>query len=197
MRIVNCEQGSPEWFDLRLGSIGGSSIAAVCSKGQGRKTLMYRMAGEILSGQPYNSYQNEHMRRGLEREPEARDLYSETKSVEVTQVGLIQRRPFIHHSPDGLVGDDGMIEIKCVIPSVHVETIVTGRVPAAYRKQVQWGLACKRQYCDFVSYCPEIKSRPLYIIRVERDDTLIKEMDEAADLFLREMLTIIKRVKED
>ena len=103
-----------------------------------------------------------------------------------------------HYSPDGLVGDNGMIEIKSVIPSVQVETILSGKVPAAYRKQIQWGLhICERQWCDFISYSPLISCQPIFIIRVERDENLIAELDEGADKFIEEMLLIVKQIKGD
>ena len=101
-----------------------------------------------------------------------------------------------HYSPDGLVGDDGMIEIKSVIPAVQVETILSGKVPAAYRKQIQWGLhICQRKWCDFVSYSPLIADQPLFILRVERDEKLIKELDEGADKFIVEMLALVEKIK--
>ena len=90
MIVFDCEQGSTEWFEARLGSIGGSSISSVVAGGQGkmRKSLMYRLAGEILSGEKYESYSNSHMERGLEQESDARDYYEFITGNEVTQVGL-------------------------------------------------------------------------------------------------------------
>ena len=101
-----------------------------------------------------------------------------------------------HYSPDGLVNHDGMIEIKSVIPSVHVETILSDNVPAAYRKQIQWGLhICERKWCDFVSYSPLITDKPIWIKRVYRDEKLIKELDEGADKFIEEMLELVEKIK--
>ena len=92
MKIIDCEQGSQEWFDARLGSIGGSSIASVVAKGQGkmRKNLLYRLAGEILSGEKYESYTNDNMQRGIELEDKARREYEFATGKEVKQVGLIK-----------------------------------------------------------------------------------------------------------
>lgn len=103
-----------------------------------------------------------------------------------------------HYSPDGLVGDDGMIEIKSVIPSVHVETILSDVVPAAYRKQIQWGLhICERKWCDFISYSPLITDKPIWIKRVYRDEKLIKELDEGAYTFILELKAVVKRIRDD
>jgi len=197
MQILDMPQGSDEWFAERIGSIGGSSIASVVAGGQGkmRKNLMYRLAGEILSGQKYDGFKNEHMERGSEQESEARDMYEFITGNEVAQVGLIKLTDHKHESPDGLVGEDGKIEIKCVIPSVHVETIISDKVPSGYNKQIQWGMfICERQWCDFVSYSPLITSRPIWIKRVERNEKLIKELDTGADTFIKEMWVIIDTI---
>ena len=102
-----------------------------------------------------------------------------------------------HYSPDGLVGDDGMIEIKCVIPSVHIETILSDRVPAQYRKQIQWGLhICQRQWCDFVSYSPTIVDKPIWIKRVERDEVVINELNEGVNKFINELQNIVEKIRQ-
>ena len=202
--ITDCEQGSERWHFLRIGSIGGSSIAAVVAKGRkkgepskGRKSLLYRLIGEILSGVKYEGYSNADMIRGLEQEPDARRMYEFVTDTLVDQVGIVKESDYKHYSPDGLCDNDGLIEIKSVIPSVQVETILSNKVPAAYRKQIQWGLhICQRQWCDFVSYSPLITSRALLVIRVERDEELIKRLDEGADQFVAEMLTLVNKIKE-
>jgi len=198
MKTIECEQGTDEWFEARIGSIGGSSIAAVVAKGQGkmRKNLLYRLAGEILSGEKYESYSNAHMERGIEQEAEARDMYEFITGNEVKQVGLVKESGHKHFSPDGLVADDGVLEIKCVIPSVHVETIISDKVPAAYRKQCSWGhRICERQWVDFVSYSPLVVDKPIWIKRAERNEKLIKELDEGADNFIKELHAIVDKIR--
>lgn len=196
--ILTCEQGSDEWFKARLGSIGGSSINSVMAKGKGkmRKSLLYRLAGEILSGEPYQSYQNEHMERGKDQEAEARSLYEFMNDVEVEQVGLFKHSDHKHYSPDGML-PDGLIEIKCTIPSVHIETIDTEKIDTAYFRQMQWGMMiCDRPWCDFISYSPLVLAKPMWVYRVERDPALIKEMDAEADDFLYDMARLLKKIKE-
>ena len=198
MQILDYAQGSDEWFEARIGSIGGSSIADVVAGGKGivRSKLMYRLAGEILSGVKYEGYTNPHMERGVEQEAEARDMYSFITGNDVEQIGLIKLTDYKHESPDGLVGDDGKIEIKCTIPSVHIETIISDKAPSAYRKQMQWGVyISERKWCDFVSYSPLVAVKPIWIKRVERDEDLIKELDEGADKFIQEMLEIVKKIR--
>lgn len=199
MEIYDCEQGKPEWFALRLGSIGGSKISDVVAGGKGimRKNLMYRLAGEILSRQNYDGYQNAEMLRGIEQEPEARAMYEFMTGSEIKQVGVIKEGAHKHYSPDGLVGENGMIEIKCVIPSIHVETVHTEKIDGKYYKQIQWGLfMCRRDWCDFVSYSPLIVDTPIWIKRYRRNEEIIRELNEGADKFLNELATVIRKLKE-
>lgn len=192
------EQLSELWMALRVGSIGGSSISSVVAGGQGkmRKNLLYRLAGEILSGQKYEGYHNDHMDRGIEQESEARSMYELMTNQEVIQVGLIKESDHKHVSPDGLVDPDGMIEIKCTIPSVHIETIIMDRVPPEYWKQCQWGMfVAKRNWLDFISYSPLVIDRPIWIKRIECDEKTVIELDDGSDKFIAEMLEIVEKIK--
>jgi putative phage-type endonuclease len=197
--IKDWEQLSPEWFAVHVGRLGGSTIKDACAKGQGksRANLLYRKAGEILSGEAYEGYFNENMQRGIDLEPEARRLYELVRGVDVEQVAVVlSDDPHKLCSPDGLVGDSGIIEIKCVIPSVHIETIDKDRIPAQYRKQIQWGLSiCQRDWCDFISYCPKIVGKSIFIKRTQRDEKLIKELHEGANAFIEDMVKLVERIK--
>ena len=198
MEIINCVQGEPEWFKARIGSIGGSSIASVVAGGQGkmRKSLLYTLAGEILSGVKYEGYRNADMDRGVEQEADARNVYAMEREVEVVQVGLVKQNEFRHFSPDGLISTDGMIEIKCVIPKVQVETIDTGKIDGGYIKQIQWGLfICKRYWADFISWSPLVVDCPIWIKRVERDEKLIKELIDGAEKFTDELKSLVLKIK--
>lgn len=202
MEIFTCEQLSDEWFNLRLGSIGGSSIATVCASGRGggpsktRTALLYRLAGEILTGVKYEGYQNGHMQRGIEQEPDGRTLYEFMTGHEVKQIGLIKMSEYLHAAPDGLIGEDGVWECKSVIPSVHIETIIKDEIPAEYRKQCQWELFVSgRKWVDFTSYSPLVIDKPILIIRRERDEKLIQTMKDEAKLFVEELLSIVKKIR--
>jgi len=198
MEIINCVQGEPEWFKARIGSIGGSSIASVVAGGQGkmRKSLLYTLAGEILSGAKYEGYRNADMDRGVEEEADARNVYAMEKEIEVEQVGLIKEGEFKHYSPDGLLGIIAMIEIKCVIPKVQVETIDTEKIDGGYLKQIQWGLhICQREWCDFVSWSPKVEDYPVWIKRVERDEKMIKDLNDGADKFIDELKSLVLKIK--
>ena len=194
--IRDIEQGSPEWFSIRLGSIGGSSISKAVAGGKGdtRRKLMYDLAGEILTGVQADSYSFRHADRGKEFEPEARDLYAFERGVEVEQVALVKAGPHKHYSPDGLC--DGLIEIKVRIPSVFIEAVEEGKIPTSDRKQIQWGLhLCEREWCDYIQHCPEMVDRPQFVQRIYRDEKEIKALNSGADEFIAELLDLVKRFK--
>ncbi len=198
--ITSFEQGSPEWHQARIGSIGGSSIGKAVAKGEGkvRKQLLYDMTGEILSGEKKDGFHNIHTENGLKYEDEARSLYAFRNDVEVEQIAMFRDGLHKHASPDGIVGTDGMIEIKTVIPSVYVESKLTGKIPTAYRKQILWGLKRSgRSFCDYIVYCPYVKDiDPLLVIRLTRDEKEIAELEAGADEFISEMLAMVDRMRQ-
>lgn len=199
MEIIDCKQLSQEWFEHCLGSIGGSSISSVMAKGKGkmRKNLLYRLAGEILSGIPYESYSNYHMERGVELEKDAVDNYFAVTGNEVESVGLVRESEHKHYSPDSWINPNGILEIKCPIPSVHIEVVLQNKIPPEYRKQCQWGLfICQCDYVDFVSYSPNVYEKPIWIIRSGRDEELIKEMNAECDKFISELEDLVKKIRE-
>jgi len=198
MEIINCPQGSEIWFKHRIGSIGGSSISSVVAKGQGRmrSNLLYRLAGEILSGVKYEGYKNADMERGQLQEADARNVYAMEREVDVYQIGITKEDEFKHYSEDGFVGNDGIIEVKSTIPSAHIETIDTDKINGGYLKQINWGLfITQRQYCDFISWSPLVTDYPIWIKRVERDEKVIKELNEGADKFIDELKSLVLKIK--
>jgi len=197
--IRGIEQGSPEWFVLCLGSAGGSSAPALLAKGQGkmRQTLLYKLAGEILTGKKTDGYQSDDMRRGNFYEPEARIYYEFLRNVDVETVALVKSNiDGIHVSPDGLIGTDGGIEIKTQQPHVYVETKDTEKVDIGYVRQCQHFLwVSERQWIDFCAYCPEIiHGEKMWIKRFERDEKMITELREQAEKFLTELNELVKRM---
>lgn len=198
--ITSFAQGDPEWHKARIGSIGGSSISKAVAKGEGkvRKQLLYDMVGEILSGEKKDGYRNSYMEEGLKYEDEARSLYAFRYDVAVEQIAMFRDGPHKHASPDGCVGADGMIEIKTVIPSVYVEAKLTGKIPTQYRKQIMWGLKrAVRFWCDYIVYCPYVKDiDPLLVIRLQRDEKEIIELEVGADEFIAEMLSMVARMRQ-
>ena len=196
--IRDIPQGSDEWFALRIGSLGGSSISKAVAKGEGktRKQLLYDMVGEILANQKKEHFKSKPMEDGITFEDDARNLYVFKKDCEVDQISMFKDGPHKHYSPDGVIGDTGLLEIKCVIPSTYVEAKITGVVPTDYRRQIQWGLAVSEmEWCDYVVYCPAIGE--LIIQRLVRDEKEIQILKAGADDFITDMLRMYKAVLGD
>ena len=192
----NIEQRSESWHAARCGSLGASQIADALSKLKDGKTpgsastnLQAKLVTERLTGVQEDGYKNAAMQFGIENEDAARLAYEAHSGNFVTEVGLY-RHPTIagtHASPDGLVGDDGLIEIKCPNSATHIETLKGGKVPTKYLYQMQWQMRCAdRQWCDYVSFdprCPE--GLRLWVKRVHRDEKLISELETGVVAFLK------------
>lgn len=195
--ICEAEQGSPEWFEFRRGIVTASNFQCLLAKSadrKGRRTLMYDLAGEILSGECAESYTNGHMERGKVQEAEARDWYAFTTDAELFRVGAI-RSPFLGAavSPDSLIGRDGGLEIKTRLARLQLELLESGELPNEHKAQVQGAMwITARPWWDFVSYCPKI--RP-FKIRVHRDDTYIASLAVAVREFNDELKQLVEKFK--
>lgn len=198
IQIVNCEQGTPEWLLARSGMPTASEFSTVMAKGKSggesktRKTYMHKLAGEILTGRPMDSYCNGHMDRGKEQEAEARDLYAFMKDAEPEQVGfVINGRKGC--SPDSLIADSGGLEIKSAAAHIQIERLLLNRTPPEYVAQVQGCLwVGEREWWDFVSYCPGL---PLLVVREHRDEEYIAKLAAAVDEFNDELDHLVERIR--
>jgi putative phage-type endonuclease len=189
-------QGSDEWKALRLGKVTASRVSDVIARtktgyGASRANYMAQLIAERLTGTAAESYTNAAMQHGTETEPEARSAYEFYQGVTVKEVAFVPH-PKIDQagcSPDGLVGDDGLTEIKCPNTATHLETLLGQAVPSKYDAQMQFQMACTgRKWCDFVSYDPRMpENMRLFIKRVPRDDKRIAELESEIAAFLLEM----------
>jgi putative phage-type endonuclease len=189
-------QRSPEWFAARCGSLGASQLADALAKtksgwGASRANLQAKLVVERLTGRQEESFTSAAMLWGVEKEEEARTAYSFVTGNEVTEVGLYKHPTIIgsHASPDGLVGDDGCIEIKCPNSATHIETLKSNRIANKYILQMQWQMICAgRQWCDFVSFDPRMPDHlMLYVQRVERDADMQMYLETEVAKFLQEV----------
>ena len=197
------EQRSEEWFQARLGKVTASRVADVLAKiksgeSASRRNYKIQLVSERLTGEKQESYINQAMQDGIDREVFARDRY-------VQQFGEVEEVGFVNHptleagaSPDGMVGDDGLLEIKCPMGTTHTETLMTQEVPSKYIPQIQFQLRCTgRKWCDFVSYNPMFPEHlQVFVKRVEADEVYQMELDKEIEAFLLEVQTIIDRLKE-
>lgn len=189
-------QGSAEWHQARLGKVTASRVADLISKtksgwGASRTNYIAELVAERLTGEPAASFTSPAMQWGTEKEPDARAAYEFRTDATVNQVGFIDH-PMIDNSgasPDGLVGDDGLVEIKCPNTATHIDTLLSGKVPSKYVTQMQWQMECTgRAWCDFVSFDPRMpESMRVFISRVERDDASINDLKAAVIGFLIEL----------
>lgn len=198
MRILLMElQRTGDWFQDRLGRVTASNVYKVMSKGETRKTYMYDLLAERLHGKQ-DSFTNEHMLRGIELEPEAKAAYSIELGVFIDDVGFVEHPSILNFgaSPDGLIGDDGLIETKCPKLTTHLKTIADEKIKSEYLYQMQTQLACTgRKWCDFVSYYPNINNN-LFIKRIIRDDEKIAEIETAVISFLEELDELERKINE-
>lgn len=194
-------QGSPEWFEARRGNVGASSVYKVMAKGQGktRRSYMDELLAEKL-GCVIEGFTNAAMERGTELEPIARSQY------EIERDAMVQEAGFIMHptiagfgaSPDGLVGDDGLIEIKCPNTVTHLATLESGTIDRKYQWQMLAQMACTgRQWCDFMSYDDRMPDDlQSVIIRFERDEKKIAQMETEVSAFVAELNERFQAIKE-
>jgi len=190
------DQRSEEWFAARLGKVTASRVADVIAKTKtgysaSRENYMAQLVVERLTNTQAESYTNAAMVWGTDQEPFARAAYEVQQNVLVDETGLVDH-PTIEMagaSPDGLVGEDGLVEIKCPNTATHIDTLLTQTVPAKYITQMQFQMACTgRQWCDFVSFDPRMPQKAqIFIKRVPRDDAFIKEIESEIKKFLAEV----------
>ena len=198
-------QRSPEWFAARCGSLGASQLADALAKtksgwGASRANLRAKLVVERLTGQQEESFSSAAMQWGVDKEEEARTAYSFLTGRNVVEVGLYKHPTIIgsHASPDGLVDDDGCLEIKCPNSATHIETLKSNQVAHKYLLQMQWQMACAdRQWCDFVSFDPRMPDHlTLYVQRVERDNDMLAILEAEVSTFLSEVEADVKKLNE-
>lgn len=198
------DQGTPEWRAARLGKVTASRISDVTAKtrsgyGASRANYMAEIIVERLTGQPTESYTNAAMIWGTNTEPLARASYEVIEGSLVEEVGFVPH-PTIEGagcSPDGLVGADGLIEVKCPNTATHIEYLLDSAAPAKYLPQMQWQMACTgRQWVDFVTFDPRMPEEMQYAVRrVDRDEKYIAELESEVVKFLGELDTKIESLK--
>jgi len=206
-------QGTDEWFQQRLGKVTASRISDVIAKTKtgvstSRQNYLIQLVSERLTGKKGDSFVNQAMLDGIEREDSARKLYqSKTNSI-VTEVGFFDH-PIIKNSgasPDGAVNAEeegkyaGLIEIKCPIETTHTNTLMSKSVPSKYIPQIQWQMASVSpnvKWVDFVSYNPNFPdTMQIFVARVDRDNDYIAELEAEVIKFLDEVEQTIIKLKE-
>jgi len=191
------EQRTPEWYAARVGKVTASrvhDIVATTKSGgftSGRKNYMAELVIERLTGAPAPSYQSVAMLYGIECEPEARAAYAFAQDVDVEEVGFLDHPSIemVGCSPDGYVGKDGLVEIKCGNTATHLDTLLTGKVDPAYVDQMQFQMGVTgREWCDYVSYDKRLpEPMRLFVCRIPRDQKRITKLELETCLFLNDL----------
>ena len=188
------EQGTEEWRRIRAGIPTASMFSAVLAKGEGksRKAYMHKLVGEIMTGDPTESYSNGYMERGQAMEGEARDAYCFIHGVTASRIGFI-RSGRKGCSPDSLIGSDGMLEIKTQRADVLVDTILKDSFPAEHKAQCQGALwVAEREWIDIAVYWPKM---PLFVKRATRDEDYIKALSDAVEKFNEELDGVVDLIR--
>jgi putative phage-type endonuclease len=198
------EQRTEAWLQIRAGKVTASRVADMLAKtktgwGASRKNYAAQLVAERLTGTVEPSFSSPAMQHGIDTEPQAREAYCQHMLCSVVEIGFVDH-PKIEMagaSPDGLIADDGLVEIKCPGTATHIETLLGGSVPDKYRLQMLFQMACTgRAYCDFVSYDPRLpETMRLFVQRVPRDDGAIAEIERETIKFLAEVEETVTQLR--
>ena len=200
------QQRSPEWFAARIGKVTGSRVADLMARtktgfGASRANYMAELICERLTGEQAERYVSAEMQRGTDLEPQARAAYSFLHDRSVEECGFMVHPAIADFgaSPDGLIGADGLVELKCPNTATHIDYLLSGTVPGKYETQMQAQMACTgRTWCDFVSYDPRLPdAMQLFVRRVPRDNVFIAAMEKDIRAFLDELGEKISRLRSE
>ena len=195
MTYYNVEQNTDEWLNLRKGKFTASSFKDLFMEKttQGYQNAIYKVAFERLTDESPESYTNEWMQRGTELEPEARTWYEFENNIVVNNGGFIEYNDWIGASPDGLIGEDGLLEIKCPKYTTMMNYLIDKKLPNMYYYQVHGQLLVSdRQWCDFICYHPKL---PRFVLRIERDKEVDKEILDQLSKGIKKAESIINKLK--
>ena len=202
--IKDIQQGSDEWLQLRLGVATASNFdKIITTTGKQSATLekyALKLATDLMLSSPEPSYKNDIMERGNELEPLARQAYQEETFSIVEEITMFKSDcGNFGYSPDGLVGEDGLIEIKCPLATTHFQYIIDNKTPIIdYWQQLQGGLwVSGRKYIDFVSYHPNFKTKQLFVERIERDEDYIAKLAELANKTILVRNELLNKMKSE
>jgi putative phage-type endonuclease len=193
--IHNFEQGSEAWENIRLGKFGGTDAQAVATAGKGLDTKCYEKVAEILTQRAKTGYSNEDMERGHEFEDIARQIYEVQTGNKVETTGYAELSKYVGCSPDGLVGKDGLIEIKCPNDANFVRFADEGAVDSAYIWQMQHQMfVTGRKWCDLVVFNDNLDR--IEIVRVERDEDKIEKISQGLATGIEKIELILSKIQK-
>jgi len=201
--IKDMEQGSEAWKALRLGKVTASRMKDVMSNGRGgalskaSESYMMELIAERLTGESKPFFENDAMKWGTATEPQARAMFELETGFDVEEVAFIEYDDFVGVSPDGLVCDRGLIEIKCPTTTTQIKRALSGDYAKDYKDQIQMQLwVSGREYCHFISFDPRLDCPASYLSQiVERDEEYISKMTEKTHAFVKKMNEILDQLQ--
>ena len=189
-------QGTPEWFSARVLHATASHAQAIGNNGKGLETYIIEIMSEYLSSGEKEQISNNHTERGIELEPTARSIYELENDCEVEQIGFCELNDFIGCSPDGLVGEEGMIEIKCPEDKVYFDIIINEKIDSGYIWQCQMNmLVLERKYCDLIFYNPNFE-KSMKIFRLLPDEVMFEKLKVGFQNAEEQIIKLISKYKE-
>lgn len=198
-------QGSTEWHLARVGKVTASRVGDAISMTKAgapsaqRTAYMSELLCERLTGRPTEHFISRPMQWGIDQEPAARDAYEFLTGQKVEPVGFVDhpRIPMTGASPDGLVGNDGLVEFKCPSTFTHINTARTGEIDIKHIAQMQWQMLCtNRDWCDYVSFDPRMPARmQTWVQRVRADYSAMRDIEEQVEAFLADLDGAIKEME--
>ncbi|OPZ79389.1 MAG: YqaJ-like viral recombinase domain protein [Alphaproteobacteria bacterium ADurb.Bin438] len=195
MIIHNFEQGTDEWFAVRLGKFTASQAHTIGVGGKGLETLVKEKACEILTGKTKDYFKSEAMEQGNELEHEARQMFEFMTGLTVEQVGFYELDKYTGVSPDGLTSDDGLIEIKCPQGKTFLDYMLDGKVDTKYMWQMQMQMMItEKNHCYYVVYNPDFEN-PIIIKKIDRDEDKIEKIKSGLESGIKQLEEILDKVK--
>lgn len=193
MKIYNFDQRTDEWYNIRKGKMTASNASIIATNGKGLETYIYSLMADYYSSAEKEHYVNADMQRGIDLEPEAKIEFQFYTGLEVEEVGFVELNKFVGVSPDGLIGKDGLIEIKCPKDDIYFRLLLNENIKPEYLWQMQMQmLVTKRKYCYFVAYNPNFE-KTLFIKKMNRDEEMINKIQAGLDYGTK----LIKKIKKD
>lgn len=194
MKIIDVKQGTPEWLALKLGKFGGTDAVAVATNGKGLETLCFQKAAEILTGRSKDAYTNPDMERGHEFENIARSSYEIKTGNLVTQVGYCQLSDYVGVSPDGMIKDEGLVEIKCPNDANFIRFLYDKKPASNYIWQMMHQMyVTERKWCDFVVFNDNLNK--MEVLRIDRDESMIEKLKVGLEQGVAKVQEILERTR--
>lgn len=196
MKVHSCEQYSPEWWEVRSIKMTASHAQAIGTRGKGLETYITELVADHFSTAPKDSYTSAAMQYGLDTEPEAALVYQAETLFDVQEVGFVVYSDYVGCSPDRMVNDDGLLEIKCLSDKVYFQYLTTGKIETKYIWQMQMQMICTgREWCDFFAYNPNFEKH-FWTRRISPDPEQVKRLHEGFEIGEKMILDLIQKYHE-